>query len=80
MPETIGSNVNTSTFNPEIATNESTELISELAEMSQVVLALASVVSALLGAHETLGAAHGEELVAKARDLHHRLQARAYMA
>jgi hypothetical protein len=50
----------------------------ELEDLSRIVLELATVLAALLETHEAAVAGQGRELVASARDLHHRIQAKAY--
>lgn len=78
MAKDNGTTPRTSLESDLVSTSETTDMSSELAELSRIVLELASVVAGLLDAHETLGADQGHKLVHDARDVHHRLQARRY--
>lgn len=74
----IGTTSRTSLTDEHVSTNETTDVLPELADLSRIVFELAGVVVGLLDAHETLGADQGHKLVHDARDVHHRLQARRY--
>lgn len=52
--------------------------IEELEELSRIVLEMATVLAALLETREAAVADQGRDLVAAARDVHHRIQAGAY--
>ena len=58
--------------------NEQINGSEELEDLSRIVLDLATVLAALLETHEASVAGQGRDLVASARDLHHRIQAKAY--
>jgi hypothetical protein len=62
----------------EVIMEEPTNAWPELAEMSRLVLELATAVVSLLDAHETVAGVQAHKLVREARDLHHRIQAREF--